>query len=134
MIHPSRREPIYLFMVATNCCPNIHKIVEQMLEFAKSTEQIKIYEWTGHKWYIDVVDKIRLEKARQQTGFQRSQDAISATRFMLSVDVRGDCVVWNNQGGNCMIRGRRWKPFAEQTFANLDGFHEYQDHRTLTFA
>ena len=140
-MHPSKREPTYLLMVATNCCPGIVAIVERMFEFAKKTETITIHEWTGSKWYVEVIDQTviaEVEEAKKvlllpRPSFDtlRRANAIRATRFMLSVDVRRDCVLWNSDGGNCMIRGRRWKNFATSVngfgaACNLEEFHLYK--------
>ncbi len=131
-MHPSKRDKAYCLMIATNCCPGIIAIVERMFKFLKKTETITIHEWHDQKWYVEVIDQTMLAAARQATpDAKRRDDTICATRFMLSVDVKKDCVLWNSEGGNCMIRGRRWKNFAQSvngfgTSNILTEFHHYK--------
>ena len=114
MKHPSAKDPLRLLLAASGKFPVIVATIDDILGFAHKTETVTISQWTEERWYIEVRDETMFAKVRNGSADER----IRCTRFMLSVDVKNDRILFNSQGGNCMARGRRWQNFANADLSN----------------
>ena len=111
-------------------CPKVFAILEKMEQYLKDEEIINIYNWTGDRFYIDVVDS-------------SMHAPILNHRMGITFDFRKDKVIFNNDTneefkGNCFVRANKWKSWLTKRLPkeilmgeyNENTFHIYKDWRS----
>ena len=78
----------------------------------KNDEVCNICEWISaeHKWYVEIID------CGKQKRLRGTPHAPAAVLFGMTVNVKTGNIIWNKDGGNCWIRGRRWQNFVNQHY------------------
>ena len=117
---------------------NLASLIYWLEENCQKNEEVEVYQWYDHYWYITVKNNLMLSKA--ETADERVQ---ADSRIGFTVNIARDRIVWNNdvdQKGNCFIRDGRWKRLLNALGEGsppdhvFDGnnetmMHFYKDHR-----
>ena len=110
LLHLSHYRHDLVRMIFCMDLPNCQKALDVVLDNIKQSERLDVVYWRDEIWYVEVVDKPMLLKA------VTSDDRIGATRFCMSIDIQNDEILWNKNGGSCMVRGIRWPRIMRHNF------------------
>lgn len=89
--------------------PQCQAALEVVLDRINKGESLEASLWTDSRWYVTITD-LALK------AILPAQERIRAARFALTLDVRTDVLLWNHLGGNCWVRGRRWRNICKAAF------------------
>ena len=99
-------------------------LLREILDNLKGQEELRIEEWTGSKWYIEVVD--------HSIQYSPGNSAV-VIRCWFTVDINQDSLMDNQHEGNCGYRSLRWERFYKRWFPSLvagKDYHKYNHKNT----
>ncbi len=103
----------------------IKGLVTWMQSGLRKGECVKVYQWMGVRWYIEVVDEPLKDSL---VGIEKTK----AMRLGFTVDLSKDTILWNHQGGNCWVRDRHWfRLFMERFPKHVVDYKSANKHLSL---
>ena len=119
-------------------CPQspstIRSLIENILAKIGRHERLSFHFWTDDKWYVEVQDLNMMKTA------ERFDERTASTRLGFTVNFLKDEIVFNYEGGNCWVRGRRWRnfifkhydfAFADNEQIDLDSGRRCLEHKHI---
>lgn len=82
-------------------------LVLSVARMATKKETIRFQRWNDGRWCLTVEDKSCLKKGGPISDM---------VRLCFTVDPIKKKVQWSDEGGNCYVRGRRWKLWLDMAF------------------
>lgn len=95
--------------------PVIANLINWLDESRNKDEELVVFEWTDHKWYIEIKD-------RTVGGYPHD------IMIGFTVDLDNDRIFWTNdkfygdrfpRGGNCFCRSERWFRKLRKQYPNV---------------
>ncbi len=111
LLHLSHYRHDLVRMIFCMDLPNCKKALDVILDNIKKSERLDVSYWRDEVWYIEIVDEPMFRRATT------SDDRLRSRRFCISIDIQNDEILWNKNGGNCVVRGVRWPRIMRFNFS-----------------
>lgn len=95
--------------------------IEWVAEHLRVDQELVMEYWQGDTWYLTVRHKNFYDYEYPEGYFMG-----------LTVDFAKDRILWNDDGGNCFCRNRRWKQLLIERFGLehfAESIHDYKPKR-----
>lgn len=109
-------DPVITFILSSGRYKvTLQPILEGIIANLATNETVKMTQWTGKLWYVDVRNRTMYQKARMDGDIDGK---INSHRFGLTLDIKRADICWNMDGGNCFVRGQKWLKYFRENFSD----------------